>query len=107
MSEVQFQTEEAYQAENFVIDHYNWTMPSTVLAHIRVTTYLNGKNPNAYYERLSSETLSRIDEYSIIVYTIGFGRSLLNYNYTAERLLREEKLNVVYSSGPSFIAGKT
>jgi hypothetical protein len=106
ISEIQFQTREDYQTENFMIDHYNGTKPSYVLAHIRVVTYLNAKNPNAYYEKLSSETLSRIDRYDIIVYTLGFGRRLLSYNYTADRLVGEEKLNIIYSSGSSFIAAK-
>ena len=107
ISEIQFQTKETYQTENFLIDHYNGTKPSYVLAHIRVVTYLNAKNPNSYYERLSFETLSKLDRYDIIVYTLGFGQSLLRYNFTAKGMLQEERLNVVYTSGFSFIAVKS
>jgi len=107
ISEIQFQTKEDYQTENFVIDHYNDTKASYVLAHLRVVTYMNAKNPNSYYEKPSSATLSNLDKYNIIVYTLGFGRSLLGYNYTAMRILREQRLNIVYSSDSSFVLAES
>lgn len=107
-SQIMFQTKEAYQAENFMIDHYNWTNPSLTLAHFRVATYLRTKQPSvAYFESDFSTLFPRIKEYDSIVYTVGLGKNLLRHNYTSERILREEKLNVVYSSGFSYMAIKS
>lgn len=107
-SQIMYQTKEAYQTENFMIDHYNWTPPSFILAHVRVMTYLQTKQPSvAYFEDdVYSPLFPRIREYDAIVYTVGLGINLLRYNYTTERILREEKLNVVYSDGFSYIARK-
>ena len=41
-SQITFQTKEAYQTENFFVDHYNSTSQALVLAHVRAITY--GKN---------------------------------------------------------------
>jgi hypothetical protein len=108
-SQIMFQTKEAYQTENFFIDHYNWTNPSLILAHFRVITYLETKQPSlVYFEAdVYSPLFPRIKEYDCIVYTVGLGINLLRYNYTTDRILREEKLNVVYSSGFSYIAIKS
>jgi len=104
-----FQTREAYHAENFMIDRYNWTNPGFILAHFRVITYLQTKQPSlAYFEDdIYSPIFPRLKEYDSIVYTVGLGKNLLKYNYTMERILREEKLNVVYSNGFSYIAIKS
>jgi hypothetical protein len=90
-----FQTKEAYQAENFMMDHYNWTSPSLILAHVRVISYLQTKQPSfAYFEDdVYSPLFPRLKEYDSIVYTVGLGKNLLRYNYTTEGILREEKLH--------------
>lgn len=104
-SEIMFQTREAYQAENFMIDHYNWTNQAFILAHVRVITYLQTKQPSvAYFEDDLSPLFPRLKEYDSIVYTVGLGKNLLKYNYTTDRMLRENKLNVVYNNGFSFLA---
>jgi len=104
-SQVMFQTKEAYYAENFTIDHYNWTRPALILAHYRVITYLQAKHPSAlYFESDFSPAFPRLKEYDSIVYTVGLGKNLLRYNYTTERMLREEILNVVYNNGFSYLA---
>lgn len=104
-SQIMFQTKEAYQTENFMIDHYNWTNPNFILAHYRVITYLQTKQPSvAYFEDdVYSPLFPRLKEYDSIVYTVGLGKNLLRYNYTTERILREEKFNMVYNSGFSYI----
>jgi hypothetical protein len=108
-SEILFQTKEAYQTENFLINHYNWTNPSLILAHYRVITYLEAKQPSLVYfeDDVSSPLFPRIKEYDCVVYTVGLGINLLRYNYTTDSILREEKLNVVYNSGFSYIAVKS
>lgn len=104
-----FQTKEDYQTENFLIDHYNWTNPAFILAHYRVITYLQTKQPSvAYFEDdVYSPLFPRLKEYDCIVYTVGLGKNLLRYNYTTERILHDEKLNVVYNNGFSYIAIKS
>jgi hypothetical protein len=108
-SQIMYQTKEAYQTENFMIDHYNWTNPSLVLAHVRVITYLQTKQPSvAYFEDDAySPLFPRIQEYDAIVYTVGLGINLLRYNYTTERILHEGKLNMVYNNGLSYVAMKS
>lgn len=104
-SQIFFQTEEAYQAENFMVNHYNWTNPSHVLAHVRVKTYLNTKpHGNAYLESEKSLPFPRPKEYDSIVYTIGLGKNLLKHNCTLERIFRGEKFNLIYCTGISKLA---
>ena len=107
-SQIMFQTKEAYQAENFMIDRYNWTNPILILAHFRVITYLRTKQPSiANFENdVYSPLFPRLKEYDSIVYTIGLGKNLIEHNYTTDRILREEKLNMVYNNGFSYVAIK-
>ena len=108
-SQITFQTKEAYQTENFMIDHYNWTNPSLILAHVRVMTYLQAKQPStAYFEDdVYSPLFPRIKQYDAIVYTVGLGINLLRFNYTTERILGEAELNMVHNDGFSYIAIKS
>jgi hypothetical protein len=108
-NQIMFQTKADYQTENFWIDYYNMTYPSYVLAHYRVITYLYAKQPSSvYFENdVYSSLFPRIGEYDCIIYTVGLGINLLMYNYTTDSMLREEKLDVVYTSGFSYIATKS
>jgi len=108
-SQIMFQTKEAYQTENFMLDNYNWTNPSFILAHCRVVTYLQTKQPSLanFEDDVYSPLFPRLKEYDTIVYTVGLGKNLLRYNYTTERILYEEKLNVIYNNGFSFVAIKS
>lgn len=106
-----FQTKEAYQAEHFMINYYNWTDPSIVLAHAPIVEYLGAnleaKEVNATsLERDDSSLFPRLREYDCILYTVGLGNSFLKYNYTLEGVLYAEKLNVVYNNGFSDIIVK-
>jgi hypothetical protein len=103
-----FQTKEAYHTENFMIDYYNWTNQAFILAHVRVITYLQTKQPSLaiFEDDVYSPLFPRLKEYDSIVYTVGLGKNLLSYNYTTERILREEILNVVYNNGFSYVAIK-
>jgi hypothetical protein len=108
-SQIFFQTKVDYQTENFLVNHYNWTNPSLILAHYRVITYLRTKQPSLVHfeDDVYSPLFPRIKEYDCIVYTVGLDINLLRYNYTTDSILREEKLNVVYNSGFSYIATKS
>jgi len=95
-----FQTKEAYKAENFFIDHYNWTNPSLILANFRAINYFESKlTGNAYF---SANPLA-IKEADTIFYTVGLGLPLSAYNYTIDRVIYEERLNVVYNNGFSIV----
>jgi len=89
------------------MDNYNWHCIDHVfiillLLHATRLRFL------VYFEDdVYSPLFPRIKEYDCIVYTVGLGINLLRYNYTTDRILREEKLNVVYDSGFSYIAIKS
>jgi hypothetical protein len=101
--DVLFQTKEAYEAANFMLDHYNGTNRNYILANYRVMTYLRYKITGA---DISHHPLE-FKEADIIVYTVGLGRSLLKENYTIEKILSGERLNLVYDNGLSSIATRS
>lgn len=103
-NDIQFQTQEAYKSENFMIDYYNWTKPSFILANFRVVPYFESKLSVAPHFSPDPQTVKEVDT---IFYTVGLGKHLLGYeNYTVERLFQEERLNVVYNDGFSYLAMK-
>lgn len=103
-SEIFFQTKETYDASNFMIDHYNWANTGLILAHVRVATYLESRQPLAtLFENDFSPLFPRIGKYETIVYTIGLGKNLLKYNYTQDKITDEIHFNQVYSNGFSCI----
>jgi hypothetical protein len=95
-----FQTREAYRAENFFIDYYNWTKPSFILANMRVETYLMPKLSGAAYFSYEPRNANKADT---IFYTVGLCKDFLGENYTIASLFQEERLNVVYNNGFSYI----
>jgi hypothetical protein len=106
---IKYQTNEAYQAENFFINHYNWSNPSLILTHTAVYGYFQTRQPSLvnFEDDVYSPLFPRIKEYDCIVYTLGLGINLLRYNYTIESTLYEEKLNVVYNNGFSYLIIKS
>jgi len=108
-SEIMFQTKEAYQTENFMINNYNWTNRGFILAHARVVTYLGAKQPSVTYfeDDVYSPLFPRIREYDVIIYTVGLGKNLLKYNITPIEALNDERFNLVYDSGFSYIATRS
>lgn len=108
-SQIFFQTKEGYQTVNFFIDHYDWTIPSLLLGHYRVLTYIEAKQPaNTTFEGdVYSPLFPRMKEYDTILYTTGLGINLLKYNYTADTIASDMYLNVIYNSGLSFSAVKS
>ncbi len=97
-----FQTEESYKAENFFVDHYGWTKHSSIVADKWVTDYLQGK----VIGNASFNNPEEIKEVNAIFYTIGLGLTMSSFNYTIERAISEERLNVVYDNGYSIVASK-
>lgn len=103
-NDVMFQTREAYIAENFLVDHYDWADYHLVLANFRVVTYFESKlTGNADF----SSKFQTIKEADTIFYTVGLGLYLSKYNYTIERIIYEERLNVMYNNGFSMVITKS
>jgi hypothetical protein len=108
-SQTYYQTQDAYSAENFMIAEYNWTNPSLILAHTRVVDYLAARQPSnaTTYESDYSPLFPRIQDYDSILYTIGLGNNLLNYNLTIEAILQQDHINLVYNNGFSLMTIKS
>jgi hypothetical protein len=103
-SQVNYQTKTDYLAENFFIDHYGFTNSALTLMHVRAMYYVQAKEPSSNIEDDKySLRFPRISEYEYIVYTVGLGINLLQYNYTVDSLNNEKNLNLVYNSGSSCI----
>lgn len=99
---IQFQTSEAYKAENFFTDHYDWSNNSFILADFRVETYFESKMVgNA---SIVSDPLLWIKEVDAIFYSVGLELRLQDHNYTMDKLLHEQRLNLVYDDGLSSAA---
>lgn len=102
---IHFQTQEAHKAENFFIDYYNWEKSSFTFADFRVITYLQSKiNVYRDFSSYLAVYLKMGERADTVFYTVGLGKYLKNKNYTIERIFYEERLNVVYNNGFSYIA---
>jgi len=107
-SQTMYQTQEAYQAENFMVNAFNWTHGGFILAHTRVVTYLAARQPSsATYESDYSRLFPRFQDYDSILYTIGLGKNMLMYNTTIENLLQQGHVNLVYNNGFSLMTIKS
>ena len=102
-NDIMFQTKEAYMAENFFVENYNWADRSIVFANFRVVTYFASKLIDNPLLRWKYQTLNETDT---IFYTIGLGLYLSQYNDTLVRILHEETSNLVYTNGFSMIITK-
>jgi hypothetical protein len=98
-----YQTNEVFNAENFFIDHHAWTNPDLIVANFRVTTYLAEKQASHPY----SSDPGAIKEVDTIFYTISLGKDLLGLNYSMEKIVYEEKLNMLYDNGYSYVATRS
>jgi hypothetical protein len=101
--DVQFQTQEAYRAENFVLNHYNWTLHNLFLSNNRVITYLQAKL-STYYPYFGSDPAT-IQDAGTVFYTIGLGNQLAN-NSVMQDLFTKEKLDMQYNNGFSYLTIK-
>ena len=108
---VPFQTKQEYVAENFLLDSYNWTTSSVVISHSSVEVYLRSRLDTSQTEvKLENDfwfDFPRIKRYDCILFTIGIVNNFLLHNYSVEKILSEEKFNVIYDNGFSQIAIKS
>lgn len=99
---LQFQTSEAKSAENFFVQHYDWEKPRVIFMDLRATTYVTAKISFTYpYFDSHWETL---DNAAVIFYTTALGKYFINWNSSLETILYDEKLNLVYDNGASYIS---
>lgn len=100
---VQYQTQEAYKAENFFIEHTNWAKLPYIFAYSSLTPYIQAK------VGIDTHITPYVEEgkyADIIMYTVGLGKDMSLQNYTFQRFVQEESLNIFYNNGFSFVAVK-
>jgi hypothetical protein len=102
-----FQMRESYQAANFIVDNYNWTEHSLVLADYRTTDYLaNRIVGNADFSTYPDPL--QLQSVNLMFYTIGLGINMDEwYNYSVRETLEDNTLNVFYDNGHSLVIVRT
>jgi hypothetical protein len=99
---IPFQTKEESVVEHFVLDNYDWMVPSVVLAHAPAEVYLQS-NLN-----LAQIKVTFRDEFSpnfpritgdCILFTVGLENNFWIANYSIDQIILGEKLSVVYDNG--------
>lgn len=110
-NQVMFQTRDAYECANFIINHYNWNKPSIMLSHDRLVPYLQVKSSseNVYFVSDFPSFFPIWAEASdCIVYTVGLGKSFLKHNYSYDIIIYEGKIkfDMIFNSGFSYVATK-
>lgn len=101
-----FQTSETHEAETFLLDHYNWTKEGIVLADFCVVPYLSANVPLSN-SLIDYSFYTGINDYDALLYTVGLGNTLLEYNYTTDRIIQEQVFGVIYTNGFSYIGINT
>ena len=100
-----FQTQEAYKAENFFVQHTDWNSFPFIFAYSSVIPYLQSKvGVDTHFTSYLSEGGQGADA---ILYTIGLGKDLSNQNYSLGKIIYEEELNLLYNNGFSCVATRT
>jgi hypothetical protein len=96
-----FQTNEEYAADNFVLSHFNWTNPISMLVHYRVATYLLARQAsNVTFQTDSSASFAEaINSSDAVFYTLGLGKNLREYDSSLGDLSAEFSSDVVYDNG--------
>jgi hypothetical protein len=101
-----FQTKAEYQCTNFMMDHINWTVPTSILSHFRVEQYLKARSSSDIVRFGDDIYLGKFPEdmadYTYVVYTIGLAKSFLAANLSVEESFREfevDNFNLIYDSG--------
>jgi hypothetical protein len=98
-----FQTNQGYEAANFLVDNYNWNEHSLIVADYRTTQYLASRvTGNADFNTVPDP--SQFKYADTIFYDVGLGINMDYYfNRTIEDTLDEDMLNVLYDNGYSLV----
>ncbi len=101
-----FQTNQSYEATNFLVDNYNWTEYSLIVADYRTTDYIASRvTGNADFNTVPDP--SQFKYADTLFYDVGLGINMDYYfNSTIEDSLDEDTLNVLYDNGYSLIITK-
>jgi len=101
-----FQTNQSYEAANFLVDNYNWTEYSLIVADYRTTDYIASRvTGNADFNTVPDP--SQFKYADTLFYDVGLGINMDYYfNSTIEDTLDEDTLNVLYDNGYSLIITK-
>lgn len=97
---VHFQSQETYNADNFLIEKYDWQKYGYVFADFRVITYLL---PRLKLNTALTSDLEQGKQASTIFYTVGLGKDLSSRNYTMIELTEGKKFNRIYNNGLSYV----
>ena len=106
------QTKEAYNAEHFMLENYNWTSGGIFVAHSPIIEYFRSnlglkEAIGTYLESDDFLKVPRFNEYTSILYTVGLENrlsvALASYNYTIESKLHSGDYNIVYDNGASSV----
>jgi hypothetical protein len=99
--QINYQTTEAYQTENFFVNHYNLANKDSVLMGFRAATYISPKLSS--YIDVTVDT-SRLQYSKIVILTSELlGENSMGDNVTVSNLLNDEQFNQIYSNGYSYI----
>ena len=108
-SQIMFQTKENYQCANFWIRFYDPNERRLMGTDFQTAWYLVAKirSPNVTFGDFSTFLTRDINDYDCILFTIALEKGFLRHNYTTESIFQEmNELNIVYSSGSSYILVK-
>jgi hypothetical protein len=107
---VPFQTKEESVSARFLLNNYNWTVPSIVLAHAPMEVYLLSSvdtlKINTKFETEFWTDFPQFARYDCILFTVGLENNFLIHNYTLEDIVLDERINLMYNNGFSEITIK-
>lgn len=100
-NEIQFQTKEAYQTDNFLLDHLDWKKENlTVVMDYRTVTYFQSRlsnNVEYLYKNITS-----IDYTNVVFYNVMLSK-LMDANLTNNSTFYEN-FNRLYDNGVTYVA---
>lgn len=102
-SEVHYQTASAKTAEEFFINHHNWTEQSHIIAGFRVSTYVTPKLDSYIYIYTDLETVAHADS---IIFTEELSRDFVARNMTLNSLIIDQNFDSLYNDGLSSLLVK-
>jgi hypothetical protein len=107
-----FQTKDDLASAHFMMEKYDWTTKSVVIADLGASIYIppqiNG-NTQIDSDIAPRFNLANITLYDSIVYSVGLASSLQRSNIPIEQTSQQitDRFDVVYNSGFSYIATKS
>jgi hypothetical protein len=102
MGEVQYQTKEVYEAENFLLQHFSWnkTVEPKIIVDFRQSNYLTAfKATDASFFGENAANFTELPEYDWIIRTIGLEKVLFEKNITISDSVLISSFNLIYSNG--------